>query len=164
MCIDSGKRASKSCTNVTSAQAYVGDMDDVGYCDKHITVTVCSSGSGAATEYCTLMGASTTSLTLVKLNAEEVKEIRSALGAGLTSGYPEESRVYYTDGSWHGYSGSSSGSNHVMSCTVHTAQAYQDYLASIAPPPVENPENPGEGGEGGEAGGGADAGTGASVE
>ena len=163
MCIDSGKRASKSCTNVTSAQAYTGDMDDVGYCDKHITVTVCSSGSGAATEYCTLMGASTTSRTLVKLNAEEVKAIRSALGAGLTSGYPEESRVYYTDGSWHGYSGSgSSGGNHYMSCTVHTAQAYQDYLASIAPPPVENP---GEGGEtgGGEAGG-ADNGTGASAE
>ena len=134
MCLDSGKRASSGCTNVTSAMAYSGDVD-VGYCDQHTSVHYCTAGGGVATEYCTLMGASTSSYSLVKLDADEVKSIRSALGAGLTSGYPEESRVYYTSGSWHGYNGGlQPGSEEpYLVCPTHTAAAYQAYLDAQRP-------------------------------
>ena len=141
MCLDSGMRASDGCVNVTSAYAYSGDVT-VGYCDKHTYVDYCSVGGAGATEYCRLMGASVSKHALVKLDADEVEAIRKALGAGLTEGYPGEGRVYYTGGSWHGYSGNTQPGNqeHYLSCSVHTAAAYQDYLNSQTPVIPDNPE------------------------
>ena len=129
MCLDSGKRASSGCTHTTSALAYSGDVN-VGYCNKHESVEYCSSGNGVANEYCKLMGAKTSTKSFVRMNADEVREIRSAMKAGLSSGYPDEKSIYYTSGGWHGYSGTlQSGSNEpYIVCTKHTKKAYEDEL------------------------------------
>ena len=149
MCLDSGLRASSSCTRTTSALAYSGDVD-VGYCNKHTGVKYCNSGNGAANDYCHLMGASISTKSYTKLNSDEVKEIRSAMKAGLSSGYPSEKTVYYTSGGWHGYGGGlqSGSSSPYIVCTVHNKEAYE---ASIAPPEPEETE-PAEGEGGGESG------------
>ena len=154
MCLDSGKRAGSSCTRTTSALAYSGDVN-VGYCDKHTSVTWCNSGNGAANEYCKLMGASTSSKSLVKLNSDEVSAIRSAMKAGLNSGYPSEKNVYYTSGGWHGYSGNvqSGNSAHYFVCTEHTKKKYEASLVPPEPDPEENPEGGDGGSEGGSEGG-----------
>ena len=145
MCVDSGMRASSSCSNTTSALAYSGDVN-VGYCDKHTSVSWCNSGNGGANDYCHLMGASIDSKSLVKLNSDEVSAIRNALKAGLTSGYPSEKNVYYTSGAWHGYSGNlqSGGSSHYLVCTVHNAKAYAD--SQVPDEPEEEEEDEGSGG------------------
>ena len=146
MCLDSGKRASSSCSNTTSALAYSGDVN-VGYCDKHTSVSWCNSGNGAANDYCKLMGASIGSKSLVKLNSDEVSAIRSAMKAGLNSGYPSEKNVYYTSGAWHGYSGSSHSGNseHYFVCTEHNAQAYAESQVPDEPEEEETPEGGSEG-------------------
>ena len=86
---------------------------------------------------------------LVKLNAEEVSEIKQALSCGLSGGYPEDSRVYYTGGDWHGYKGNlqSGVSYPYIVCTAHTAETYEQYLQSQVPDPSE-PAEPGEGSTG----------------
>ena len=145
MCLDSGLRASDGCTNTTSAYAYSGDVD-VGYCSKHTSVDYCTTGEGVATEYCTLMKATVSKKSLVKMSSEDVAEIKRALGCGLSGGYPEESRVYYTGGDWHGYDGTlQNGQSHpYIVCPVHTAEAYEEFLASQIPE-VEEPTEPGTG-------------------
>ncbi|MBR5020453.1 MAG: transglycosylase domain-containing protein [Oscillospiraceae bacterium] len=144
MCLDSGMRAGSSCSNTTSALAYSGDVSE-GYCDKHTSVEWCNSGNGAANEYCKLMGASIGSKSLVKLSSDEVSAIRSAMKAGLSSGYPNEKNVYYTGGGWHGYSGSlqSGSSEHYIVCTEHNAKAYAD--SQVPEEPEEDEEKPEEG-------------------
>ena len=129
MCLDSGKRASSACTRTTSALAYSGDVN-VGYCNQHISVDYCSAGKGAANEYCELMEAKITSKSYVKLDSDDVKEIRNAMKAGLSGGYPDEENVYYTSGAWHGYSGNrQSGSDeHCLTCTKHSKKAYEAEL------------------------------------
>ena len=137
MCVDSGMRASDGCVNVTSAYAYSGDVT-VGYCDKHIYVDYCSVGGAGATEYCSKMGASVSKHALVKLTSSEINEIRKALGAGLSSGYPEASRVYCTDGGFSGYSGGGGG-GHYMTCRVHTSESYQNSLQPTTPTEPDEP-------------------------
>ena len=129
MCLYSGKRASGSCTHTTSALAYSGDVN-VGYCNQHISVDYCSTGNGVANKYCELMNAKITSKSFVKLDSSDVKEIRNAMKAGLSSGYPDEDHVYYTSGSWHGYSGNrQSGSDEpYIVCTEHDKKAYEAEL------------------------------------
>ena len=141
MCLDSGKRAGSSCTHTTSALAYSGDVN-VGYCDKHTSVDWCKSGNGAANEYCKLMGASIGSKSLVKLSSDEVSDIRNAMKAGLSGGYPDEKNVYYTAGGWHGYSGNlqSGSSEHYIVCTEHNAKAYADSQVPEEPEEDEKPE------------------------
>ena len=143
MCLDSGLRASDGCTNTTSALAYSGDVD-VGYCDKHTSVDYCTTGEGVATEYCALMEATISKKSLVKMSADDVAEIKKALGVGLSGGYPEANRVYYTGGDWHGYDGKlqTGESKPYIVCPVHTAKAYEEYLASQVPE-VEEPTEPG---------------------
>ena len=145
MCLDSGLRATGSCSHTTSAYAYSGDVN-VDYCDKHKSVEYCVTGKGVATEYCKLMGASVSSTSLVKMSADDVSAVRKALSCGLSGGYPEDSRVYYTGGSWHGYSGNlqSGVSQPYIVCTTHTAAAYEQYQQAQTPDP-EEPTEPGTG-------------------
>ena len=144
MCLDSGLRASDGCTNTTTALAYSGDVKKE-YCNKHTSVKYCTAGEGVANDYCTLMGASVTSYSLTKLDKEEVQAIKDALKCGLSGGYPEESRVYYEDGAWHGYSGDlqPSSKEHYLVCTVHNAESYA--ASQVPETPTES-----EGTEGGE--------------
>ena len=155
MCLDSGKRAGSSCTRTTGALAYSGDVN-VGYCDKHTSVQYCSSGNGVANEYCKLMGASISSKSFVKMSYDDVKEIRNAMKAGLYSGYPDENRIYYTSGSWHGYSGNRQSGVHepYIVCTTHTKKGYEATLIKEEEEtkPEEQPEgSDGSSGESGES-------------
>ena len=142
MCLDSGKRAGSGCTRTTSALAYSGDVN-VGYCSQHTSVDYCVSGNGVANEYCELMGAKITSKSFVKMDSDDVKAIREAMKAGLSSGYPDDDNIYYTSGSWHGYSGNrqSGVSEPYIVCTEHNKKAYEDTLVVEEPEPEEDPEN-----------------------
>ena len=141
MCLDSGLRASDGCTNTTSALAYSGDVN-VDYCNKHTSVHYCTTGEGVANDYCSLMGASLSSISLTKMSKSDVQAIRDALSCGLSGGYPAESRVYYTDGDWHGYSGNlqSGVSAPYLICTVHNADSYAASQVPEEPTESETPE------------------------
>ena len=89
----------------------------------------CSSGNGAATEYCKLSGASIGKKGLVKYTQKEYDEIKKA---GNVTGF-DESVVYLMDGD--------KGAP-MQTCKTHTA-------ASIVPTTPAEPSTP-EGGSGAE--------------
>ena len=132
VCIDSGGTATAACSadprgnRVQSVKAYSEDKPTKA-CDKHITVDWCSTGNGAATEYCRLAGASITTRGLVKYTKAEVENI---IKAGNVRGF-DESLVYLMNGD--------KGAP-MRTCTVHTA-------ASILPPAPSEPSGPVGGGD-----------------
>ena len=135
ICIDSGGIATDACSadgranRVQTVYAFSEDKPKKE-CDKHIIVDWCSTGNGAATEYCKLSGASIGKKGLVKYTQKEYDEIKKA---GNVTGF-DESVVYLLDGD--------KGAP-MQTCKTHTA-------ASIIPVPTEpvapetpaTPENP----------------------
>ena len=113
VCIDSGKFASDACSadgrgnRVQTVYAYSEDKPK-GNCDMHITVDWCTSGDGAATEYCKLSGASIGKKGLVKYTQKEYDNIKKA---GNVKGF-DESVVYLMNGE---------KGEPMKKCTVHTA-------------------------------------------
>ncbi len=132
VCVDSGGTATAACSadprgdRVQTVRAYSEDKP-TKTCDAHISVDWCSTGDGAATEYCRLAGASIVSRGLVKYTQAELDNI---LKAGTVKGF-DESLVYLMNGT--------TGAP-VKTCTVHTA-------ASIIPSTPAEPSTP-EGGAG----------------
>ena len=134
VCIDSGGTATDACSadprgnRVQTVYAYSEDKP-TKTCDKHIVVDWCSTGNGAATEYCKLSGAAIGKKGLVKYTQKEYDEIKKA---GNVTGF-DETIVYLMNGD--------KGAP-MQTCKIHTA-------ASILPPPTE-PSTP-EGGAGTES-------------
>lgn len=136
VCLDSGKLATNACYDdvrgdrVAYVNVYPGD-EPAGTCDKHVRVDYCVTGGGVATEYCSLSpDAHVSSRSLVRLNAQEVNEIRSAVGVGLNGMFFDDGYVYYTDGDWYGFSGNC---NYAFNepyrmCTVHNADTWSEPL------------------------------------
>ena len=127
ICIDSGGIATDACkldargNRVQSVKAYNEDKPKKA-CDLHITVDWCSSGDGAANEYCKLAGASITKKGLVKYTQKEVDNIKKA---GNVKGF-DDSLVYLLNGD---------KGEPMKKCTVHTA-------ASIVPTVPDTPGAP----------------------
>ena len=121
VCIDSGGIATDACSadgranRVQNVYAYSEDKPKKE-CDKHIVVDWCTSGEGAATEYCKLSGASIGKRGLVKYTQKEYDEIKKA---GNVTGF-DESLVYLMNGD--------KGAP-MQTCKTHTA-------ASIIPEPT----------------------------
>ena len=130
ICIDTGGYATDACSadprgdRVQSVKAYSEDRPKKS-CDKHIVVDWCSTGDGAANEYCRLAGATIVKKGLVKYTRKEVDNIKKA---GNVKGF-DESLVYLLNGD--------KGAPMKM-CTVHTA-------SSIIPTVPDTPSTP-EGG------------------
>ena len=122
ICIDSGGIATDACSadgranRVQTVYAFSEDKPKKE-CDKHIVVDWCTSGNGAATEYCKLSGASIGKKGLVKYTQKEYDEIKKA---GNVTGF-DESVVYLMDGD--------KGAP-MQTCKTHTA-------ASIVPVPTD---------------------------
>lgn len=134
ICRDSGKLATPAC--YADARGIERVVDTVCYpedaptqmCDKHVTVDFCVTGGGVATDYCRMaMDAMVESRSLVKLNATEVNDIRSALVYGLNPVYGGDGYVYSVDGygldqPWYGFNGTATnmtGAPYIM-CPLHS--------------------------------------------
>ncbi len=148
MCLDSGKLATEACTqDIRGSRVEYGvcHEDDVPTetCDKHIVVDMCSSGTGAATQYCRLFAqvgqASFHPSALVKMTLVEVEKLQMAVkhNVNLLSQYKQDNYIYQVDGNgnpltFHGLKNDINVgiSEPCLSCTVHTRQAWMQYLAS----------------------------------
>jgi len=134
VCLDSGKLATPACQNdargiqrVVYANVYPEDAPRET-CDKHVMVEYCTTGGGVANEYCSSYpDAYVTARSLVKLNQAEVNEIKDAMSCGLTDAYSLAGYVYFvnadgSDGSWHGFYGSTNGGVDApyMVCHLHS--------------------------------------------
>jgi len=149
VCLDSGKLATDACykdarcdviSRVVSSKVMQEDMP-TEKCDKHVLVDFCSSCNCVATQYCRNFAAvgETTIVkkSMVKLTQEEVDEIALACEHGLNAVYLRNDYVYLVDGngdpaSFHGMDGlANEGIDEpYVICTVHTKQAWQDYVNS----------------------------------
>lgn len=132
VCLDSGKLATDACHSdvrgdrVVYANVYPGD-EPMGTCDKHTWVDYCTEGGGVATDYCAMYpGNQVVSRALVRMDAQEISEIRSAIGVGLDGTFFNDSYVYYTDGDWYGFSGNANmnAAAPYRVCPIHNANSW----------------------------------------
>ena len=147
VCLDSGKLATDACRadvrgdRVAYVNCYPEDAPTES-CDKHVFVDYCVTGGGVATEYCYMYpDADIQSRSLVKLNQDEVNEIRSALAVGLQDVYGNDGYVYLVDRdgdpiSWYGFDGNANSGYDApyLMCPLH-GEAYID--------PFPDEEDPG---------------------
>ncbi len=165
MCLDSGKLATEACkkdcrnfSRTAKANVFPEDIP-TEYCDKHITVEICSACGGVANEWCQKFAAEflkaqdpawvmpqylkgMTPVTieekvLVKMTQEEMDEIAKALQCGLTANFKGKDWVYFVN-----KDGSATQNPHPgCTCGDHTEKAWNDYLESLKPPaPPEDPD------------------------
>lgn len=143
ICLDSGKLATDACSRdvrginrVVTVNVYPGD-GPTETCDKHVLMDYCYTGYGVATEYCGQFGdASLGTGALVRLDADEIQEIKDAAYVGLADAYLMDGYVYYEGpGGWHGFRNTAYNPNNspYVSCPVHNEQAWLEYNASMNP-------------------------------
>ena len=143
ICLDSGKIATEACRHdvrginrVVNVNVYPGD-EPQETCDKHVMMDYCYTGYGVMTEYCSAFpDANIGTGSLVKLNAQEVQEIRDAANCGLADAHLMDGYVYYEgDGGWVGFRGTAGTPEDMpyVTCPVHTEQAWQDITQSQMP-------------------------------
>ena len=138
VCLDSGKLATGACTadcrgsRAVTVNCYPEDAP-TEYCDKHEEVYYCVDGGGIATEYCRRFhGVEVEYRSLVKLNPDEVAEIRAAIGSGLKEEYYMDGYVYAVDYAgnpipWYGFRGSYGGNTApYLACPYHTQEAWEE--------------------------------------
>lgn len=166
MCLDSGKVATAACAldvrtadniNRTSyANIYPEDRPR-GVCDKHVLVDYCTTGGGAATDYCKLFAAEKDTTgeevkveqkALVKMTQKEIDELVKAKTSGLQPEYLRDDYIYLVNdnGTDAVFKGIESNINQDVTapylvCPVHTKEAWEAYQESIAPTePETQPE------------------------
>ena len=141
ICLDSGLIATAACSNdargldrVVSPMVYPEDIPSAT-CNKHVTVEYCVTGGGVATEYCSMFpDVELEARSLVKLNRNEIQEIKSAMFDGLYDIYWDNGYVYYVDNSgndaaWHGFNGNINLDYDLpyLVCPYHTQEAWEEY-------------------------------------
>jgi len=166
ICMDSGMRATDACRSdvrgldrISTVRLYPEDAPS-GYCTKHVEYDFCITGGGVATEYCRLFeDTKVASKGLLKLTQDEVDDIRKASDMGLYNVYSEDYYVYFitkngTPLAWYGFDGDANRGKKspYVSCTVHTKEAYEEYLASQETEPSEPEEDTGDHGNDGQNG------------
>ena len=154
ICRDSGKLATDACKadlrTITSHKRWEEvqvNWDDVPteYCDQHVIVEHCSCG-GVATEYCKNFAAIDSSVTftnkgMCKITQSDMDNILLAQPYKLNARYYNNNYVYFvnpdgSDAAFYGFNGDINEGLEVpyAVCTVHTQEAWEEYLASIQPP------------------------------
>ena len=159
VCLDSGKLATEACgldvreeiaglNRVASAYAYRGDAAS-SYCTQHVLVDYCVTGGGVATDYCSKFPDVTIGeRALLKLNSDQIAEIKKANTKGLPDSFVSDGYVYYVTGAgkdqaWHGFDGKANKNSSApyIVCPTHTKAAWEEYQASQATePPTEETE------------------------
>ena len=151
ICLDSGKLATDACredargiNRVASVNVYPEDAP-TETCDKHISMEFCVTGGGVATEYCSMFDdAEIVSRSLVKLNREEIAEIRDADNVGLDDAYTMDGYVFFLDGdgpgSWYGfYDDVNHGFDEpYVVCPIHNADSWDEYESELYPEEEED--------------------------
>ena len=141
VCLDSGKIATPACyqdvrgiNRVVNVNVYPGDEPE-GTCDKHVQMEFCITGGGVATEYCSQFPDSQVGVcSLVKLNDEEIQEIRDAASVGLADAHLMDGYVYYEgEGAWRGFRGNALNDNNTpyVSCQIHNQQSWTDMNVDV---------------------------------
>ena len=133
ICLDTGMIATAACNKdvrggAHTAFAYCYPEDVKGAaCNKHVLVEYCSTGGGVATEWCKKFDAKITSVSLVKRSAADIAELKAARGCGLEAEHTLDKYVWYTDGSWHGFSGNAQPGvdEPYIICPEHTKEAWE---------------------------------------
>ena len=133
VCLDSGKLATAACSKdargiARTSTTYLYRGDGVGgSCDKHVLMDYCVTGGGVATEYCHLFeGVQITERSLVKLNQQEVDEIKRAMKVGLYDTHSTDGYVFFTGGNWKGFNNSYPDNEYAyLACPIHTRAAYE---------------------------------------
>ena len=148
ICLESGKLATEACkndirTNGTSYQRFETIMvypEDAPtqFCDKHITVSYCTSGNGVANDYChkfhSVGAAVLKDKALVKFTKAKLDEIFMCNGQGLHEMFRGDEYIYLVDEAgnpvdFFGMSGNINQGLHVpyKECTVHTEASWEQY-------------------------------------
>ena len=139
VCLDSGKLATAACRRdarelerTSSPLVYPEDMPTES-CDKHVSVEYCVTGGGVATEYCSKFAdAVIEARSLVKLNQDEVNEIKKAMYDGLYDIFFDDGFVYFVDEAgepapWRGFRNTlTENENCYKVCPVHTKAAWEE--------------------------------------
>jgi len=149
ICLDSGKVATDACymdprhssvSRVENCTVMKEDMP-TETCDKHVVVDFCTSCDCVATQYCrnfaTVGETTIVKKALVKMTQEEVDKIVLASKHGLNAGFKRDDYVYLVDAegnpvAFYGMDGTNNfGLNEpYIVCTVHTQQAWREYVQS----------------------------------
>lgn len=137
VCLDSGKLATAACAldprgnRTTYVNCYPEDVPH-GSCDKHVQVDYCVTGGGVATDYCSKFpDAQIEKRSLVKLTANEVDAIKSALNVGLDQSFGNDYYVYLVDGNgnpvtWRGfYNTVNDNDAPYLACPLHTQDLWE---------------------------------------
>ena len=144
VCLDSGKLATDACAHdVRGSRVEYGvclaEDAPTETCNKHVMVNVCSGGY--ATEYCQHFadaGQATFGQTaLLQMTKVQVEAIAAAGNHGLASKFLQDNYIYLVDGegnpqAFYGLYGNINAgiSSPYVACTVHTKEAWQEYLAA----------------------------------
>ena len=161
ICLESGKLATDACnmdvrsyweTPTVRTEKVLVYKEDVPKetCDKHVLVEYCCQGNGVANEFCKKFAeltdeaflATIEERALVMLNEEELKAILDAKPNGLQEPFWSDLYMYTVDKDGNpvpfkgleGEANKDAGDAPYIVCTLHTAQAWEEYEASLVPP------------------------------
>ena len=140
VCLDSGMLATAACRRdarelerTSSPLVYPEDMPTES-CTKHVSVEYCVTGGGVATEYCSKFpDAVIEARSLVKLNQEEVNEIKKAMYDGLYDIFFDDGFVYFVDEAgepapWRGFRNTLTENESCYKvCSQHTQASWEAY-------------------------------------
>jgi hypothetical protein len=159
ICVDSGMLATDACKTdirtggsfdrIDQVRAYKEDFPK-DPCDQHVIVDYCKEGAGVANEFCHLFAEAEVieleKTSLLKRTQEQIDKIWETKKFKILDSFLRDDYIYLVDeegkdAEWHGFEGKIN--KHVKApykvCTVHTQEAWDAYLLSIAPPPTEPP-------------------------
>lgn len=147
ICLDSGGLACDACMSdirgldrTKTVLVYPEDIP-AEYCTAHIMLDYCTGGDAVANEYCQKFAAAGVfrleKRGLVKMTLEKIEALREASDHGLQSKYVNNQYIYQVDSKgnpegFRGIYGNLSGSDPCITCTAHTAEAWEQFL-------MENP-------------------------
>lgn len=145
ICTISGKLATAACSNdcrgidcVDNVMVYWEDRPSQ-YCDAHVTVDYCTTGNGVANQYCKHfadagVGVTLSDRVLIKMTAAKMREIKAAIGYGLSTNYLSDGCIYLIepgggDASFTGLNGNINANINApyKACTVHTQTTWDAY-------------------------------------
>ena len=157
VCKDSGKIATDACkqdirntgkdkdlNRVDSVMVYPEDIPSAK-CSLHTMVEICKSGDGVANEYCKQFAAVDTTMEfeekgLLKVTANEIKEMLKAKSHGLQSMFLRDDYIYLVDkdGKDAAFTGIDGKINKDVEapykvCTKHTQKTWEAYQQTLPP-------------------------------
>ena len=161
ICMESGKLASSACYadvrgfgRVEDVLVYEEDMP-TEFCDCHVSLDYCTEGGGVANDYCHKFESVGALLlekkALVKMTQATIDSLVKAGKVGLLEQYLTDDYVYLVDNAGNGvpFFGMHNDLDNPLdtpyvSCTIHTQEAWEQYVADNPWLGGDEPEDPTE--------------------